>query len=311
MWVYGSGFPKSLNIGKAIDKAAGAEREVVGTHRRGTGNTGDGSGSYNFRGRDVVNGSAKMEQVVPITAPATDAAKQWDGYGTALKPAYEPIIVAMKPLVSTFAANALEHGVAGINVDGCRVGTENVLVRPSIKRHDNAVLGKGLGVETQIEPQGRWPANLIHDGSDEVLAGFPVTKSGGGNKAGYGKNEGRVAYGKYNAPPPTNHEIDSGSAARYFYCAKASAADRTMAGQVTNAHPTVKPLALMRYLVRLVTMPENTVILDPFMGSGTTGVACVLEGVGFVGIEQDAESFATAEARIEVARLDVKERLFK
>ncbi len=265
-WVYGSGFPKSHDVSKAIDKAAGAEREV------------GVPGPYSARRprQSVVAVSAYSDGVgdassALITAPATDAAKQWEGGGTALKPALEPITVSRKPLIGTVADSVLQFGTGGINVDGGRVGLDG----------------------------GRWPANLIHDGSEEVVGLFP------------GENKG--------------------SAARFFYCAKASKGDRdggldgfeekhvgTYAQDEwsrknmgntpdaqrqprRNSHPTVKPTDLMRYLCRLVTPPKG-IVLDPFMGSGSTGKAAMFEGFDFVGIERDSEYIEIARARIESAR---------
>lgn len=224
-WVYGSGFPKSMDVSKAIDKAAGAERK--------------------------------------ITSPATDAARQWQGWGTALKPALEPITVARKPFKGTVAANVLEWGTGAINIDGCRVVGDVWTRRTPYK--DNIKGGQLHAAKSESTyacgPQsgnelGRWPANLIHDGSDETT-GF------------------------------------LGSAARFFYCAKAGKKDR---GEGNN-HPTVKPTDLMTYLCRLVT-PTGGVVLDPFMGSGSTGKAAVREGFRFVGIEMDESYLKIAEARI-------------
>jgi site-specific DNA-methyltransferase (adenine-specific) len=253
-WVYGSGFPKSLDVSKAIDKAAGAEREVWTEKRNGGG----------LKKGQAYEGGFKQENGIRLcSAPATPEAKQWEGWGTALKPALEPITVARKPLIGTVAENVLQHGTGAINVDGCRVGE-------------------------------RWPANFIHDGSEEVTDLL-------------------------------------GSAARFFYCAKASKRDRDegcegmelvthqsgMGGampvdddgnardrfkaQSRNHHPTVKPTDLMRYLCRLVTPPDGTV-LDPFMGSGSTGKAAVLEGFRFIGIEREEEYCEIAKARIKHAQ---------
>jgi hypothetical protein len=249
-WVYGSGFPKSLDVSKAIDKAAGAEREVVGIAGR------SGSARACMAG-DFAGGEYHA------TAPATPAAQQWAGWGTALKPALEPITVARKPLVGTVAANVLEHGTGALNVDGCRV--EGTWERNSTTRCDirgGRTVGGGSG-QLECEPQaahpgGRWPANLIHDGSDEPCALL-------------------------------------GDAARFFYCAKASKADRGDG----NGHPTVKPTELMRYLCRLVT-PPGGVVLDPFMGSGSTGKAAALEGFRFIGIEREAEYLEIARQRVQV-----------
>ena len=241
-WVYGSGFPKSLDVSKAIDKAAGAEREVVGIAGR------SGSARACMAG-DFAGGEYHA------TAPATPAAQQWAGWGTALKPALEPITVARKPLTGTVAANVLEHGTGAINVDGCRVGTEQL---PAMNAGQPRIGTFERGVMVTPERVGRWPANLIHDGSDEPCALL-------------------------------------GDAARFFYCAKASKADRGDG----NTHPTVKPTELMRYLCRLVT-PPGGVVLDPFMGSGSTGKAAALEGFRFIGIEREAEYLDIARGRIEL-----------
>jgi site-specific DNA-methyltransferase (adenine-specific) len=249
-WVYGSGFPKSLDVSKAIDKAAGAEREVVGkSARHGGGIKGNGS-------------SYELHPSVPdITAPATHEAKQWQGWGTALKPALEPITVARKPLIGTVAENVLQHGTGAINVDGGRVGTNDDLNGGGYSGGTPKTMFSGLGrlqPDEFVQPAGRWPANFIHDGSEEATDLL-------------------------------------GTSARFFYCAKASKADR---GE--NHHPTVKPTDLMRYLCRLVT-PPNGIVLDPFMGSGSTGKAAMMEGFAFVGIEREAEYIDIAKARIQSA----------
>jgi DNA modification methylase len=269
-WVYGSGFPKSLDVSKAIDKAAGAEREVVGTNPYYCeGRTAD-PGEYRQGGK---NGSQH------ITAPATDAAKQWEGWGTALKPAMEPITVARKPLIGTVAENVIKHGTGGINIDGCRVGTEVVGWGGKGRNPNTATTGASQGgqqggynyAEGEARPvQGRWPANFIHDGDQLVLELFPG--------------------------------LEKDSAARFFYCAKASKKDRDEG----NGHPTVKPTDLMRYLCRLVT-PRNGIVLDPFMGSGSTGKAAVLEGFKFVGIEREQEYIDIATARISAAQKKIEE----
>jgi len=302
-WVYGSGFPKSLDVSKAIDKAAGAEREVVG--ERSTNLNRPITDKWD-KSRDRLNGSPfepSAGNVCPITAPATPEARQWDGWGTALKPALEPITMARKPLEGTVAANVLAHGTGGINVDGCRVGTsKNVPASVSKKAPANCYMGgwrengETPGIGGHDPNLGRWPANFIHDGSEEA----------------------------------TDLLKDS---ARFFYCAKASKADRDAglegleaksaadcvdrkagtagmnspragAGRTSgnrNHHPTVKPTALMRYLCRLVT-PPGGIILDPFMGSGSTGKAAMLEGFRFIGIERDAEYIEIARARINAVK---------
>lgn len=251
-WLYGSGFPKSLDVSKAIDKAAGAERQVIGSKRLG-GNaaqsTKDKGGTYASNTNSV--GVAPID--VPVTAPATEAAQKWDGWGTALKPAHEPIVLARKPLVGTVAANVLEHGTGALNIDGTRVGDETV----TINTFDNGAKPWGNAVGepyTSRQSAGRWPANVIID--DSI----------------------------------------SDDWARYFYCAKTSKRERN-AGLDSNNHPTVKPLELMRYLVRLAAPPEGTV-LDPFAGSGTTLMAATLEGCDSIGIELTEEYLPIIESRV-------------
>ncbi len=292
-WVYGSGFPKSHNISKAFDRAAGVEREVVGTQTL-TGNAGistkEKGGTYS-----VATGLSRNVQI-NITAPATEAAKQWEGWGTALKPALEPITVARKPFKGTVAENVLQHGTGAINIDACRIETEDgaTFARHVAPSHFSGNRQYPGEVYFTGSDKGRWPANLIHDGSDEVLDVFPD------------------------------------ESARFFYCPKAGKSDRdaglslaeSTPGQKTNrkegsagitpytgtrvptknSHPTVKPVALMRYLCRLVTQPGG-VILDPFMGSGTTGRACVEEGFSFVGIERDPDYFEICQERVRRVQL--------
>jgi len=387
-WVYGSGFPKSLDVSKAIDKRGGnahltaeigaalkasrksrgitateadrtycggvtlwswyegrlagqqmptaeamariaadwpelqhyadliaeAEREVVGRKR-----TGDAVSWYAE--------SARRDGVVDITAPATPEAQQWAGWGTALKPALEPITVARKPLAGTVAANVLEHGTGALNVDGCRVGTTDDLNggayssdrKPSQSEwvKHGGTIHSSTGKEYE-QPSGRWPANLIHDGSDEVVALFP--SEAGAASPVHTRNVDEQG---------STFRGDAGSAARFFYTAKAAKSDRddgldlrlparrqgTRPGspdetgkfpdhdhreRTGNFHPTVKPTDLMRYLCRLVTPPGGTV-LDPFMGSGSTGRAALLEGFRFIGIEREAQYLEIACARVQSA----------
>ena len=285
-WVYGSGFPKSLDVSKAIDKAAGAEREVLGERVNRSSFDPDGEGGF-------------QRGTIQITAPATEAARQWDGWGTALKPALEPITVARKPLVGTVAANVLAHGTGALNIDGCRVGEFQNTTPSGVDRRNAKLAEMGyrpsayqMGEKAPTSPPGRWPANLIHDGSGEVLAGFPETKSGGYPPEG-GQRSQVSTYGKPTARGEQKFTSSEGSAARFFYCAKASKKDRGDG----NSHPTVKPTDLMAYLCRLVT-PPGGVVLDPFMGSGSTGKAARAEGFNFIGIERDPEYFRIASERI-------------
>ena len=323
MWIYGSGFPKSHNISKGIDKAAGVEREVIGQKI-----TGRALGGSNWK-----DGDAGGQEFVPITEPSTDEAKQWEGWGTALKPAHEPMVLARKPLVGTVAANVLTYGTGGLNIDGSRVGRAD---------GDDSVAGSRTATFGPQETEsggdgsggweqntgGRWPANVIHDGSDEVVALFPDTKS----PKTYLRSSKATANIDWNPKEADTEQLgfgDSGSAARFFYCAKASKRDRnegldgfeakfapTMSDGIggkehneetatkkLNHHPTVKPTDLMRYLCRLITPPNGTV-LDPFMGSGSTGKAAMYEGFKFIGVEMTDEYLPIAKARIEFAVSD-------
>jgi len=318
-WVYGSGFPKSLDVSKAIYKAAGAEREVVGS-----GGT-SGCARQSMAGGDFVG-------AWDITAPATPEAQQWDGWGTALKPAMEPITVARKPLIGTVAENVLRYGTGAINVDGCRVGEFCNTTLSGMQRWNDYRHGHEKYLTEQIVKiaNGRFPANFIHDGSEEVVGLFPVTKPSKATQRGsvkiFEQGEGQWI----GESTQRGHDDSGGSAARFFYCAKASKADRDegceemeerKAGMSNGAqlhgegydkgqdiglnrvisrrnhHPTVKPTDLMRYLCRLVT-PTSGTVLDPFMGSGSTGKAAVMEGFNFIGIESEAEYIKIAEARI-------------
>ena len=387
--VYGSGFPKSMDVSKAIDKAGGdplafkrfaasyraaveqsgmthadidrrigiasagsnscywarddhrgglpprhhwekvrdllslspgieqmydeAEREVVATDRR-----------KNSPSGIVSAGRESVDVVREITVASSDAAIKWNGWGTALKPALEPITVARKPLIGTVAANVLMHGTGAINVNACRVEPTG----ESRERSGEASQGQRYveqggtnfaatpGVRGG-DPSGRWPANLIHDGSEEVVALFPESKSGGYPAEG-GQRSQVSTYGKPTARGEQKFTSSEGSAARFFYCAKTSRKDRndgiidpgpqfkqgTTLRNVENAtttgnnHPTVKPTELMAYLCRLVT-PLGGTVLDPFMGSGSTGKAAVRESLGFIGCEISAEYLAIAKSRIE------------
>jgi DNA modification methylase len=295
-WCYGSGFPKSQNISKMIDKKLGCEREVVGVgkyadRQRTSGTKTNALGAYSSSESDV------------ITAPASPEAIQWDGYGTALKPANEPIVLARKPLSEkTIASNVLKWGVGGLNIDGCRVHTSEELGRlqkegsgpmsPKFGFNDNKMCDGEKFIAGN--PQGRFPANVIHDSSEEILELFPHTKSGSRNLIGHEKPQGVTGFG---GSDKQNYAGDSGTAARFFYSAKTSTKERTCNGQVENKHPTVKPIALISYLCRLITPPGGTV-LDPFAGSGTTALACMKEGFDYVLIELEEESYETCLARI-------------
>jgi len=303
---FGSGFPKSLDVSKAIDKAKGAERQVVGSKLDRPGyslHEGKGNGCYGGGNGLHAPGTDARLRAAQITAPATPEAARWAGWGTALKPAFEDWWLIRKPLSErTVAANVQRWGVGALNVDGCKIGK---------------FMGRmGNGLPTRIGElicgaQGRWPANLIHDGSDEVMGLFPLTGPTPGSYDSVPRKQVNC-YGKHSKDSTyrNGHADNGGSAARFFYCAKASASDRgDKSGQVLplfdesipefrNTHPTVKPLALMRYLLTMIC-PPGSLVLDPFAGSGTTLVACKELGLRAVGIELDETSCKIAAARLE------------
>jgi len=330
MWVYGSGFPKSHNISKGLDKQEGIWRGRAGE----------------VKTENIAMSGPNYKRTL-MQPPSTPAAKQWDGWGTALKPAHEPIVLARKPFTGTVVNNVLTYGVGGINIDEARVGSEGGTTGSEHIPNNTPIYGKGLGNTGEVVSlnAGRWPANFIHDGSDEVVELFPDTKNG---TARVGKPGGST----FGGTVMSNEVIgtwygDSGSAARFFYCAKAGKRDRnegldgfeevqiTGGGGLTaelrkdgsletasaggkygsikakkaNHHPTVKPTDLMQYLCRLITPPNGT-ILDPFLGSGSTGKAAMYEGFKFVGIELTDEYLPIAKARIEFALSNLDEKLF-
>ena len=309
-----SGFPKSLNVGKQIDaKITTGGSGPKNLHQRDMGEDyrpHDLAGSEDYglgrmsRGADT---DRDYKSAPPLTSPEALA---WEGWGTALKPAWEPICMARKPLIGTVAENVLTHGTGALNIDGCRVETcENLNGgaytsgggRSALSGDDRVGVAQGMfqpgktATVDYVQPVGRFPANIIRDDSDEVLEAFaaygervsghfPKNTGGIGTASGiYGKGEGREQ---------SERTLDSGTAARFFYCAKASKADRK-----GSKHPTVKPVALMRYLCRLITPPGGTV-LDPFAGSGTTGEAAVEEGFNAVLIEREAEYCADIRHRL-------------
>lgn len=227
--------------------------------------------------------------------PVTPEAQLWNGYGTALKPAYEPIILAMNPVSGTFAQNALEYGVAGLNIDDTRIPTHDDLSGGTCggifgQYNEDGTRKKAIG----SGGKGRFPANLIHDGSDEVMELFPNTKSGSHKPHIQGSRKG------FNTCEVNTFDNtgDSGSAARFFYCAKASKSERGSG----NTHPTVKPLALMTYLCRLVTYPRVNLIIDPFCGSGSTLLACISLNLPCIGIDNNEHSCEIAAHRCEAQK---------
>lgn len=330
-WIYGSGFPKSLDVSKAIDKQAGVEREVIGTKDVGP----------DIRGDNYKRDSGER-MIANITEAATDEAKQWNGYGTALKPAQELWTLARKPLSEkTVAENVLKHGTGGINIDGCRVtmseDDKEMLEaksskNPTGKKAENVPFVEGIA--SRPHDAGRFPANVIFD---EFMGG-ELDKQSGVRKSGGAVKESSLKYGGYeqkginkvygkglnSATPNTAPYLDSGGASRFFYCAKASKSERNAglenfapttttttdgrAKSIDNAylrgeterqnnHPTVKPIKLMEYLIKLITPIDGTV-LDPFMGSGTTGLAAKNLGRNFIGIERDPNYFKICQGRI-------------
>lgn len=310
-WVYGSGFPKSLDVSKAIDKAAGAARELGPKKVCADGTVRHESGGTRHDGyeRPWRNDADAIDRNTCVSYPTTDAAKEWSGWGTALKPAMEPITVARKPLIGTVVENVLEHGTGALNIDACRVHAADAVggeykvkrLAPGADVNRTGEWKQDAEYVGEMKP-GRWPANIVHDGSDEVLSVFPDSpgqladaKLDGERKTKncYGKWERNGRHGEPSADSenagqvgfkmrPGARRSDSGSAARFFYCAKASQSER---GE-ENSHPTVKPVELMRYLVRLVTR-RGGLVLDPYAGSGTTGLACIAEGMQALLVERE------------------------
>jgi DNA modification methylase len=314
-WAYGSGFPKSHSVDKAIDKSLGvagtfggpksaahAEMAAKGQARRGEKHEG-----WDRPWMDDPDAIARANSTYEA---GTDAAKQWQGWGTALKPAWEPICLARKPLIGTVAANVLEHGVGALNIDGCRVesGPDHAAKCASVvgldSNRNGDCYGEWAGKRTDSHsPLGRWPANLIHDGSEDVVAAFPETNTVNGRPNCSGKSYGhdnRQIYGAGAGVVYDGGYLDSGSAARFFYTAKADAEDR-----LGSKHPTVKPLDLMQWLVRLVT-PKGGTVLDPFAGTGTTGEAAWREGMRAILIEREAEYQVDIARRMELATQPTK-----
>ena len=381
-WLYGSGFPKSLDVSKAMDKAGGnplafrefadayaaavkasslkhsdidrhlgikssscywarhdhrggmpprhhwekvrdlmgldstmerlyeaAEREVIGSKSSGIAVPGEAA-------RYTVGGSRSVE--VPITAAASDAAREWEGWGTALKPAFEPVTLARKPLSGTVAANVQEHGTGALNVDACRIyATDDDRALMEARSHPNGTKAgsSGGGIAMQFDkphgfkshPAGRWPANVV---LDESQAAELDRQSGARKSSGVYDGDGSRAGGHRatnfdGGHRPNTMYADTGGASRFFYVAKAPKSERPVVDG--TAHPTVKPLALMRWLVRMVTPPGGTV-LDPFAGSGTTLEAAMLEGFNVTGIEREADYLPLIHARIDRATAELEAR---
>jgi len=333
MWLYGSGFPKSLDVSKAIDKAAGAERPREAPQSRKEASIAIAKNGF---GADGWSPQTKDAQ--------TKDAQTWQGWGTALKPAHEPIVVARKPLIGTVVTNVLTYGTGALNIDASRVAHQSEADRASATPQGKVTSNLSAGAAPDVDNAGRvevsrpdtslgrWPANVIHDGSEEVLEGFPNVKGQVGMKKTNGGH--RFIVGDIETVQQfQTGTFDSGSAARFFYCAKASKSERNAGLEgfelkresdrpsddkpggdnprnrtntaSQNFHPTVKPIALMRYLVKLVTPPNGTV-LDPFLGSGTTAVAAILEGFNWMGCEMTEDYWPIIEARVAWAEAQPK-----
>lgn len=321
-WLYGSGFPKSLDISKAIDKQSGFEGKVIGSETIDVGMQG---GSMHA-GRERKLAEREIKELSP-------EAQQWEGWGTALKPAFEPVVVARKPLVGTVAENVLTHGTGGLNIDGSRIGTDGGAKRAEFDDNEtNSVYGKGLGQKDaapRIDGLGRWPSNVILDPYtaellDEQSGQVRSNHNKTNNNSGFGDS---YVGGSLTRPVSGPMYSDSGGASRFFYVAKASKRDRNEGleklpeqassnyGSIQerssnptkqNFHPTVKPTDLMRYLIKLVT-PPGGVVLDPFTGSGSTGKAAILEGFDFIGIELTEEYLPIIEGRLAHAEQQLAE----
>ena len=321
-WLYGQGFPKSLNVSKAIDKAAGAKREVVGTK---VGQPGyslgqmDNPGGVAMEGN--INGSLRHpEAECAVTAPATPDAARWEGWGTALKPAFEPIVVARKPLSErTVAANVLRWGTGALNIDACRI--EGPLDPANEKRigrdytteesnfGDSAPMGQKTHAVVGGNPAGRWPANVALDEEAAVLLDEQAGKLHAPANQGTDRTGcGGIWKGGAGGPAGYSGFSDSGGASRFFYVAKAGKKERNagLPEDEKNDHPTVKPVALMRWLCRLVTPPSGRV-LDPFTGSGSAGVAALQEHFEYIGIEKEPAYCAIAVARLWAAEDSVSD----
>jgi len=305
MWIYGSGFPKSHNIGKNVEKIKvggkdnlkqiGTKKGLVATNHNDKSKKNNPSGfSYRTNNKgysDVATDRTQVNGEIPVY----EITNEWEGWGTALKPAHEPIVLARKPLVGTVANNVLEWGVGGINIDGCRVGNEvrTTPIHSTDVKEDNTLFGLHPTIQHErVETtEGRFPANIIFDEE----AGKILDEQSGISKGEIHNKPASGIFGSELAGGKRQNSIkDIGGASRFFYCPKASKKDR----ESGNVHPTVKPTDLMAYLIRLVT-PKGGVVLDPFMGSGSTGKAAVREGMNFIGIEREDEYMEIAKTRIE------------
>ena len=321
-WLYGSGFPKSMDVSKSIDKKLGKTRKVIGVkpghedfvNRTTNGDTVFKDGMNGFD-RPWMHDKAKKTAYHMATAPASDEAKQWSGWGTALKPANEPMVLARKPLSEkTVADNVMRWGTGGINIDDSRIpstempkscqgtGWASVMktnLEQGYRPKDYYENQSGFGYTPN--QQGRFPANVLLDETAAAILDEQsgTLTSGKVSPAGFKGEYKANIYGKYanSYINPTPVYGDTGGASRFFYCAKTSQKERGS----YNDHVTVKPIKLMEYLVTLVTPPLGTV-LDPFAGSGTTGIACAHKGFNFLGIELDAHNWEICVNRLRRCR---------
>jgi site-specific DNA-methyltransferase (adenine-specific) len=300
MWLYGQGFPKAPDVGVLIDRAKGAKREVVGSKLGQPGYSLADNGRTNQVYGDLHNPAAECA----VTAPATDLAKRWTGWVNALKPAWEPVTLAMKSLDGTLAHNAETWGVAGMNIQASRIGTDS-----TIRTRNPRSESDGGWVSVNRSPvggsaSGRWPANLLLD--DEAAAMLDeqtgILKSGM-MKAGQQRNSTKGGGGYHGDFPDTASSQgtygDAGGASRFFYVAKANSRERNPAQGPRNDHPTVKPLKLMEYLLTLLSTPKGGLVLDPFAGSGSTLLAAKRLGRPCIGVELDPHNCEIAVARLE------------
>jgi site-specific DNA-methyltransferase (adenine-specific) len=332
MWLYGTGFPKSHDVSKAIDKAAGVEREKGELRTDGRGKSNQKVDNHGVGDTGIGHADGSKQEYCE-TLPTSLEAKEWDGWGTALKPAWEPIIVAMKPVEGTFAENAQKYGVAGLHIDGARVGDERIEQwqtengDPFSQRTDLA------GDTTKKNSEGRWPANVVLDEAAAALLDEGQPVSGSNKRKAKRKvtaEEDSVGLFGMNKLCSSAGVDDSGGPSRFYYCAKAGKTEKEnglrgvfpclSCGEIDsethqdskgktrkchrNFHPTVKPLNLMKWLVRLTATPTGGVILDPFMGSGSTGVACAQLGRSFIGSELSPEYTEQARQRIAKVKPD-------
>ena len=297
MWLQGQGFPKAPDVGLMIDKAAGAKREVVGTKLGQPGYSLADNGRTNEVYGDLHNPVAECA----ITAPTTELAKAWTGWANSLKPAWEPITLAMKPLDGTLARNAEKWGVAGLNINASRIGTDSTL-----RTHSPTSNSAGGWVSVNRPPVGgsecgRWPANLLLDEEAAAMLDEQTgTLKSGMMQAGQQRSDGKDG-GYHHGFPPTATAAgtygDSGGASRFFYVAKANKKERNPPG-MKNDHPTIKPLKLMEYLLTLLSTPIGGVVLDPFAGSGSTLLAAKRLGRPCIGVELDEHNCEIAVARL-------------